>query len=304
MLPLARRAAQSAILTFALAVAHCAVAQADAAAPPSVAAPAFDVVSIRPVPSGALVSMIGLHYTDDGFDSQSVTLSMLIRAAYGSIAKFPTDDRVTGLPDWAKTTSYQIGAKMTEADTIAFKALPPDEKDKHRQAMLQAMLADRFQLTAHLGAKPASVYELVIAKTGAKLKETEINPDSPRDRDGKPITGGFLMMKRAGSVTAQAFTTSALANFLSQPMAGLGRTVVDKTGLTGKYSFTLNWSPDPGLSGGGVPGLAVTLPPPSDETTGASIFTALQEQLGLRLQPATDDLPIIIVDHIEHPSDN
>ena len=170
--------------------------------------------------------------------------------------------------------------------------------------MLQAMLADRFQLKAHLESKQAPVYELVLAKGGPKIKESETSPDAPKDRDGKPFTGSFMMMRGTGRVAAQAFTMANFANFLSQPPTGLGRPVVDKTGLTGKYSFALNWSPEPGLPPAGLPGLPPpppAPPPPTDGAADPSIFTALQEQLGLRLQPATGTLPIIAVDHIEAP---
>ena len=299
MLQLTRRASRLSALAIVLA-AHFAFAQADT--PP--VAPAFDVVSIRVVPPDTRITMTGMHDTDNGFDSQSVTASILIRGAYGGYGKFPTDDRVIGLPDWAKTTNFQISAKMNEADTDAFKKLTPDEKSKRRQAMLQAMLADRFQLKAHLESKQFPVYDLVLAKGGPKIKENDTNPDAPKDREGKPFAGSFMMMRGIGKVTAQAFTMANLANFLSQPPAGVGRPVVDKTGLTGKYSFALNWSPPPGLPPGGIPGLPSPPPPPPDSEGGPSIFTALQEQLGLRLQPATADLPIIIVDHIERPSDN
>jgi uncharacterized protein (TIGR03435 family) len=300
MLQRARRAPrtiQLAAISITLA-AHLASAQADTPQP----AAAFDVVSIRVVAPDTRITMLGLRYTPDGIECQSVTVAMLIRAAYGGFVKFPTDDRVTGLPDWAKTENFQLQAKMSEAQAAEFKDLSQDDKDKRRQAMLQAVLADRFQLKAHLESKQAPVYELVPAKGGPKLKESDTNPDGVKGPDGKPIAGSYLRMYGTGKIAAQAFTMEQLTNFLAQPPVDLGRSVVDKTGLTGKYSFALNWSPEPGLIPGTMTGLQP--PPPAADSSGPSIFTALQEQLGLRLQPAAGAIQLIAVDHVERPSEN
>jgi uncharacterized protein (TIGR03435 family) len=111
-----------------------------------------------------------------------------------------------------------------------------------------------------------------------------------------------------GKVQAQAFSMDQLANFLMQPFTGLGRPVKDKTGLTGKYNFTLNWTPDPGMAplapSGGLPPPAPPVSGASPDSSGPSIFTALEEQLGLKLQPATGTFDVIVVDRVERPSEN
>jgi uncharacterized protein (TIGR03435 family) len=143
-----------------------AAGKTDASAPP-----AFEVVSVKPVDPDLRISMIGLRRTADGIESQSVTLPMLIRFAYGGFMKLPTDDSVTGLPAWAKTANFQVSAKMSEADAADFAKLSKDEQDQRREQMVQTLLAERFELKMHHGSKQAADYELVVTKGGPKFKE-------------------------------------------------------------------------------------------------------------------------------------
>ena len=124
---------------------------------------------------------------------------------------------------------------------------------------------------------------------------TDTNDQLRKGPDGKPITG--VMWFFPDHLTAQGYSISSLVNMLSQPSTGLGRPVIDKTGLTGAYNFTLDWSPQM-KSGPG--GLAIASAPSEDAP---SIFTAIQE-LGLKLQPATGQEQIVVIDHVERPSAN
>ncbi len=153
-------------------------------------------------------------------------------------------------------------------------------------------------------------YELVVAKGGPKLTKGAINPNAPKGKDGKPITGSFLDIRREGQVLVQGFTMEKLAYFLGQGSTGVGRVVKDKTGLTGEYSFGLNWAPSLGAGSatmGGIPA-----PQPASTVSGStaqddsapSIFVALQEQLGLKLQPGTATIDAVVVDHVERPTEN
>jgi uncharacterized protein (TIGR03435 family) len=308
----AQRVVSTAIRNFALsAVCLCAAAplalgQVTAAAGEAsqgtgAAAAAFEVVSVKPVPPGARISMMGMRSTPDGIQCESITLTMLVRAAYGGFMKLPSDDSVSGLPDWAKTGSYSVDARMSEAQAAEFKGLSKDEQEQRREAMLQSLLADRFQMKAHRESKQMPDFDLVVAKSGAKLQVGDPKTDGAKDRDGKPIGGSYLRMSGMGKVTAEVLSMDQLANFLTQPMMGLGRPVKDKTGLTGKYNFSLNWTPDQGLGSGPMGGAP---PPPSGGDLGPSIFTALQEQLGLKLQPSTGTFDVVVVDHVERPSEN
>jgi uncharacterized protein (TIGR03435 family) len=165
---------------------------------------------------------------------------------------------------------------------------------KLRQQMMQALLAERFNLTAHSETKQAPVYELVVAKSGPKMKEaSDSNPHAALDKDGKPFRGYLQIF--ATSMTAQAYTVQSLANFLSQPMCGLGRPVFDKTALTGTYDFTLAWSPN---LKNVMPGPDNAAPSPEDAT---NVFAALGD-VGLKLQPATGPIDTIVIDHVEKPT--
>lgn len=251
----------------------------------------FEVVSIKPTPEGPMV-MMGVMDTPDGVHGENVTLPMLVRIAYG-FERFPTDDRVAGAPEW-KDQKFNIEAKMSAADIAATAGMTKEEKEARRERMLQAMLAERFKLKAHFASKEVATYDLVRAKGGTKLKETataQDNFDGAKGRDGKPVPGSWISF-RMNEVVGQQYSMSGLAAFLSEPAAGIGRPVIDKTGLTGKYNFTLHWR-FPGLHVNGAPA------PPGD---GPSIFTVLQDDLGLKLDPSRGRVETIVIDHVERPS--
>jgi uncharacterized protein (TIGR03435 family) len=116
-----------------------------------------------------------------------------------------------------------------------------------------------------------------------------------------------LMTARGpGNFQAQGFTMEGLAGFLGEPFVGTGRIVKDKTGLTGKYSFTLNFAMQGAPTGppGGAAPVAPTDPASAPDDSLPSIFTALQEQLGLKLQPGTGSLDVVVVYHVERPTVN
>jgi uncharacterized protein (TIGR03435 family) len=139
----------------------------------------------------------------------------------------------------------------------------------------------------------------VVVKGGSKLRDaaTETNPSLEKGKDGKPLTG--VLLQRRDTSLAQGYSMASLADFLSAPYAGVGRPVVDKTGLSGTYDFTLHWSVytaqvkvQDGVAVGSLAG---------DDAP--SIFGALGE-VGLKLQPATGPIEIVVIDHIEKPSEN
>jgi uncharacterized protein (TIGR03435 family) len=144
-------------------------------------------------------------------------------------------------------------------------------------AKLQALLADRFQLKVHRETREMPIYIMTVAKGGSKLQTL---PDA-----GKPGSG--LSSRRTDDgkreVIGQKLTAAALARFLS---GQIGRMIVDQSGLTGKYDFTLKWAPDMG------------------DTTGPSLFTALQDQLGLKLDSSKGPVEVVVVDSAQKPSAN
>jgi uncharacterized protein (TIGR03435 family) len=159
---------------------------------------------------------------------------------------------------------------------------------------LRALLAERFQLTLHRETKEQSVYALVVAKGGPKLQQGQ----------AKEATGprGPMMRMGRGELSGQGVELEMLTRTLSSQ---LGRTVIDRTGLKGNFDFKLTWTPDPGQSAGppgGLPAGADAPPPP--DPNGPSVFTALQEQLGLRLESQKGPVEMLVIDRVEKPSEN
>ena len=253
-------------------------------------APSFDVATIKP--HQGMMSMSGLMNQPDGVTG-TVKLPMLVQYAYG----LRSEDQVSGAPGWAKDQWFDVQSKMGEADIAEMQKLSPADSKARRELMLQALLSERFKLKTHSETKQLPVYELVVAKGGSKLIDstTDTNPPLLKGKDGKPLTG-FLSWT-TGKIVAQGYSAKNLADFLSQPMAELGRPVMDKTGLTGTYNFTLDWTPPhPGVRFGGESDSASPEEAPS-------IFTTLGD-VGLKLQPATGPIETIVIDHAEKPSEN
>jgi uncharacterized protein (TIGR03435 family) len=231
----------------------------------------FEVASIRPNVANDNRFMFrgGPGLTADG-----VTLKFLVVHAYGVLAY-----QVSGGPGWMNTDRWDIRAKAGNSKVRV--------QSEQFLTMLRALLADRFQLKVHSETKEMYVFALVVAKNGPKL--------TPHTGPGQDTRVGW------GSLSLQKGGTAALAYWLSRQ---LGRTVVDKTELEGEYNFTLEWQPEPG---GGVETLGLPPDPrtsPPADMNRPSIFTAVQEQLGLRLDARKGPVEIIVIDHAEKPSEN
>jgi uncharacterized protein (TIGR03435 family) len=260
--------------------------------------PVYEVASIKPNKSAG--NMVRLMFSPDGLSVTNGTLQMLINAAYGV-----ENNQISGAPNWVNSEKYDIEAKMDSSTADQLRKLGEDERMVERQRMLQALLADRFKLTLHRETKELPTYALVVAKNGLKLQEAkpgDTYPNGIKGPDGHAGAGMMFMGKEG--LTAQGMPIAGLVRHLSRQ---LGRTVVDKTGLTGKYDFTLKWTPDerqaPMFKGteGSQPGTD-SAPPP--ESTGPSIFTAIQEQLGLKLEAQKGTVEVLVIDHVERPSEN
>jgi uncharacterized protein (TIGR03435 family) len=265
-------------------------ARADVTA--DVEVPAFDVVSVKPNKSDS--GMVRIMAKPDGYSASNVSLKMLIQSAYGI-----RQDLISGAPSWADSARFDIDAKVAGPDVDALQKLSPEQ----RRLLLQPLLADRFKLKIHTETKQLPVYEIVLAKGGSKLKEATAGDTYANGIKGPDGVGrGGMMRFGPGQLTAQAVPLTSLANMLSQQ---LHRTVLDKTGLTGKYDLELTWTPDHGgdpmfKGPDGSPQRADAAP----DSSGPSIFTALQEQLGLRLQSSKGPVETIAIDHVEMPSEN
>jgi uncharacterized protein (TIGR03435 family) len=247
----------------------------------------FEVASIKPSDPNARGTQLMLQ-PPNGIRVVNAPVTMLITFAYNI-----RDFQLVDAPGWTSSTRYDILAKGEATPDSENVPIDPrkmnDEQLKTRgeemRERMRSLLADRFQLAIHKETKEGSVYALVVAKGGSKLQPALENAQGNRG----------MRMER-GQLTGM----SAPIEFLATTLSGqLGRPVIDKTGLTGKYDFKLTWAPD--MPSG--PSKNPEAPPPA-ALEGPSIFTAVQEQLGLRLESQKGPVEMIVIDRIEHPSEN
>jgi uncharacterized protein (TIGR03435 family) len=261
------------------------------------AAPVFEyeVASIKPSKPGAvgggIKNLPGPGPVSDTFSARNLLLTASIQIAYG-IPPGAEDGRLVGAPDWLNSERYDIEAKMDPAVVEALQKLSVDARVAAQRQMLQALLADRLKLVIHRETKEAQVYSLVIAKNGPKLQESKPNDADPRlTSQGR---GGSLSL--TGQEVPIVLLVTALTRLLNRP-------VFDKTGLTGTYDFTLTWTPDDSQAQT-PPGVTANGQPPPPDSNGPTIFTAIQDQLGLKLESGKRPVEIIVIDHVERPSGN
>jgi bla regulator protein blaR1 len=257
----------------------------------------YEVASVKPDKSGDM--RFKVMNSPDSLTANT-TLQMLIRLAYSV-----EDNQISGAPNWVNSDRYDVEAKMDSATADEVRKLSEEQEKSVREHMLQALLVDRFKLTIHRETKELPIYSLVVAKNGSKLEESK--PGEPDKRgfktpDGRPAVGGHFVRMGMGQLDGHSLGMTDIARLLSQQ---LGRTVVDKTGLTANYDFTLKWTPEEGQGPAfrgpeGSPGTGSTPAPES----GPSIFTAVQEQLGLKLESQKGPVEILVIDHVEKPSEN
>ena len=232
--------------------------------------------------------MVRFEYTSDGLRLTNVSLHIMLTAN-----RQMNEDQIIGEPSWAKSDRFDIEGKVAESDVAKLANL---SLEQHSGLVMQ-VLADRFAMKTHTESRELPVYNLVVAKGGSKLKES--SKPKPDAADPCAYIKPWFEVGRA-SMTFKSVNIPLFLHFLSEQ---LGRTIVDKTGLTGRYDFTLTWTPDEGT--GGILGAAPRPggPAPSDQT-GPSVFTAIEEQLGLKLEFGKSPIDVMVIDHIEKPAEN
>jgi uncharacterized protein (TIGR03435 family) len=194
---------------------------------------------------------------------------------------------------------------MDAATTEALAKLSQAQRVLAQQQMLQALLADRFQLTVHRETKEGTIYTLVVAKGGPKLQEAkpgDTYPNGVTYPDGTHAGAGSMSGSQVtGDLTAQAVPIARLVQSLIQM---LGHPVSDKTELKGVYDFKLQFTPDDRLQppNGAAPNARLLVPPA--DSNAPSLFDALQEQLGLKLESGKGPVETLVVDQIEQPTEN
>ena len=247
--------------------------------PADIANPTFDVVSVKPNKSGESDWRWGRH-PGGGWFMINMTTVFLIRQAYPTKA-----DEVVGAPAWAISDRFDVDARATFVPTV-----------EQERLMLRALLAERFKFAGHYEMQERPIYNLVVARADGRAAPQlrRIDTDcatykrpipaagAPKPNPGEAATCGFRLS--GGSTTLSLISGGRSMQGLADSISGYaGRPIVDMTGLPGYYAFTLEFM-------GG--------------TEGVSIFTALQEQLGLKLEPARGLLDVVVIDHIERPTEN
>jgi uncharacterized protein (TIGR03435 family) len=238
------------------------------------ASPTFEVATIKPSKpddqrKAIIVQGRRMHIINQ-------PLSRMISFAYGVQVK-----QIIGLTAWADTDKYDIDA---EPDG---EGMP---NDKQWKGMIQKLIVQRYKFTFHQDKKELSVYVLSVAKTGAKLTKSEGDPN------GLP---GLFFRGRPGDLGVRNANMADFVGLLQG--AVLDRPVVDQTGLTGRFDFSLNWTPDDSQ----FAGMGAKIPPPTDSANAPpSLYTAIQEQIGLKLDATKALADVIVIDHVEKPSEN
>jgi uncharacterized protein (TIGR03435 family) len=263
-------------------IAAALVAQTTASPQPT---PTFEVVSIRPSRSDDTGWRVGAQ-PGGRWVLVNAAILALVRAAY------PTDSsEYSGGPDWLRSERYDVTAVG-----------PAGTGQADIEPMLRALLAERFRFKGHYETAERPVYNMVLARADGKLppglRKVDLDcearrdanvrgekvPELPRRPNGQLPCGYGMRYTDSAQITAGGITMATLARTIQSTA---GRVIADKTGLDGYYEFTLSFTDKP-----------------SPNTDHADIFTALQEQLGLRLAPAVGTVQVFVVDHIDRPTEN
>jgi len=238
---------------------------------------AFEVATIKPVDPASLGRYIRMQSVNR-FYAKGFTLNALVAAAYSLSPR-----AISGGAPWADSDRYDILAS-TPGD------VQPNLDEQ--MAMLRKLLTDRFQLSFHRESRELPVFAITVAKAGSKLKPSAAPPGTlpelinviyPEEK------GGVHVMLPARNATIVQFAAMMQRTVLDRP-------VVDQTGLSGTYDFDLEWTPDENQFGGSLP--------QSPESTKPSLFIAMQEQLGLRLEATRGPVRALVIDRVERPSEN
>ena len=225
----------------------------------------FDVATIKPA---APYPGTSINYPAGGrFSASNITLLALMQWAYGM-----PERQILDAPSWFASTRFDIEAKSDAETDSQLRSVAPEQERELKRRMVQALLGERCGLKLHPETRTLPAYDLILAKGGSKLQ--------PSQADGRTVSAGNTYFN------GQGLNISLIAQQLSQIA---GRVVVDKTNLPDRYDLKLQWTPDNA---------------PITDNSAPSLFTAIQEQLGLRLEPAKEPVPVLVIDHIDQPSAN
>lgn len=245
----------------------------------------FDVATIRPAPPPDATFHVSVSSPPHSsrFEATNLPIKALLQIAYGF------DAPVVGAPDWVADTFYTIQARSDEAADARLARLTDNEVRLEKRNAIRVLLAERFGLKTHLETRNTSIYNLVVGKGGVKMQpvpplplpDNGEAPAPPRPSDVR-AHGSQHGLEFVGSNASMRAIAGALSSMVEAP-------VVDQTGLTGTYNYTLQFGRDWSEH---------------DPDSWPSIFTAVQEQLGLKLEAAHESVPNLVVDHITKPTEN
>jgi uncharacterized protein (TIGR03435 family) len=255
-------------------------------------APAFEVATIKP--NNDPTPGLSFALSVSNFTAKQATFKQLVMLAYN----FRSDDQIIGLSGWMASAHFDIKAKASDADIAAFQKLSYPQRLNEVRWMLQSLLAERFALKVSFKTADLPVYALVVAKGGPKMTEVEISPFPP---PGTPAPPGAhrpgIWQSGPNQYQATAWSMNSMPEWLSFFDEIGNRVVVNETGLKGYYDFVLN-------------GVSQRFPASSNlndvapQEPAASIFAALPEQLGLKLEPKKAPAEVLVIDYVEQPSQN
>ena len=250
----------------------------------------FEVASVKPHPADQIAPSSMVAEPGGRLTVRNIPLRMVIRTAYQL-----QDDQIVDGPSWIASDRFDITAKADGATSLADLAL-----------MIQALLAERFKLSFHRETRELPIFELQLARAdgvlGPRMKSNAcvLDVNAPPPAAGGPprcgtISNGF------GRLTLIAAPIPVMAQYLSP---ALNRMVIDRTGLTGNYDVDLTWTPDrlPPRAAGTPPDQPIRVNGVDIDPNGPSIFTAVREQLGLKLESARGPVDVLVIDHVEQPS--
>jgi uncharacterized protein (TIGR03435 family) len=186
--------------------------------------------------------------------------------------------QIAGGPAWIATDEYDIDAEAVEGIQL--------DDQREEENLLRELLADRFKLAFHHEQRTMAAYFLVVAKSGLKLKAAD------------PQGVGNSQCEHAGACKFTKRTLSDFAKFMQ--FVVLDRPVVDKTGIAGTFDFSLQWAPDESQ----FSRLGLLVRPPAEGSNAAPLFEAIHEQLGLKLEPVKASVEVLVIDHVERPTEN
>jgi uncharacterized protein (TIGR03435 family) len=227
----------------------------------------FEVATVKPA-APSTDGHTHINYPEGGaFSASNITLAALLQWAYDM-----PKNRILDAPPWFDATRFDLQAKADAETDKQLRTMSGDESGKAKRLMVQAMLAERFGMKLHEETRTLPAYDLEVAKGGAKLQ--------PSKSSGKNIGTGRTHFNGSG------LTMTLIAQQLSEIT---GRVVIDKTNLPDRYDIKLEWTPDDATAG---------------DSSAPFFFTAIQEQLGLKLTPAKEPVRVIVIDQIQQASAN